>query len=100
MITWHREPSGRLPGAITAPSGRPHYGYPVPMATREADVTGSRHRPPPRPERDALTWLLLVTLGMAVTGVAVAADARLSVGAAPFVGRWAWRVVPVSVIAV
>lgn len=51
------------------------------------------------PEKDAAIWLGLVLAGLAITAIAVEANARIGVGAAPFVGRFAWRITPQSLLA-
>src|SRR4051812_36818836 len=69
-------------------------GYRVTVATEAPTAPDApvRSASQSTPERDATIWLLFVGAGLAVTGIAVATDAAIGVGAAPFVGRYAWRI--------
>lgn len=49
--------------------------------------------------RDALGWLAVVTAGLAITALLVAAHARLGTRGAPFIGDYRWKVEPGSLLA-
>ena len=52
-----------------------------------------------RERRDALRWVVLGLLGLALAALAVQLDARLGTASAPFLGRYKIRVGPGSVLA-
>lgn len=53
----------------------------------------------PTARRDLAAWAVLVGLGLALTALAVAADARVGVAAAPFTGVYRLTVSPASLLA-
>ena len=89
---------GPWPG-LGSRRGCPRYRVIVATEARTDPESPTRQGTRSTPERDATTWLLLVGAGLAITGIGVATGATIGVGAAPFVGRYAWRVVPTTLLA-
>lgn len=76
-----------------------HYRVAVPTWTEPRPVAGAARTRTSTPEKDAALWASLVAAGLGITGVAVASHAHIGVGAAPFVGHYAWHVVVTSLLA-
>jgi hypothetical protein len=64
-----------------------------------SEPSTDRPRTAHRERRDALRWVVLGLLGLAIAAIAVQLDARLGTASAPFLGRYKIRVGPGSALA-
>jgi hypothetical protein len=71
-------------------------GYPIAWCAVTSGETGSAHR---TERRDLFGWLVLVSVGLFVTWLAVRGGARLGTASAPFLGRYRLEISPMSVVA-